>query len=1079
MSKLSPLSLDFKFADNEKDVLTFWKNNNIYLKIEEKTKNGEEYDFMDGPPFPSSDTLHFGHVHIGIMKSSDNNYRRAHGKKVNNKIGYDCHGLPIEMVVSKIIGLKNNNEIKTYGIDKYNQKCEEVINSFSGAWENIYDRIARFVDFKNEYKTMDINFMETVWWAFRQLWDKNLVYMGYRIMPYSTECGTPLSASEASGDDVYKEVLDPAIYVKFQLKNTNDTYFIAWTTTPWTLPSNLALAMNPKMEYVTIKDLKTNDYYILAKNCIDNIYEKQKKKTEQQKPYQIIEQFYGEYFNNMEYEPMFSYFAKNRTFKVIMGDFVEEGSGTGIVHIAPAFGEDDFNACIKSNIVTVEDVGNYCPIDDNGHFIHPVDDYLGEKVLSTNDKIIKRLKDQNKLVRKEMYKHNYPHCWRTDTPLIYKAVSSFFIKVTSLRDKMVANNEKIKWVPETIGSGRFKQWIENAKDWGVSRSRFFGTPIPVWISSDGKEMICVGSIDELCKLAGLDNKLTNIHPQFIKDIKLQSREGRGELTWCGSVFDCWFESGCVPIGQKHYPFENSNYFDNKEYMCDFICEGLDQTRGWFYTLMVLSTALFDKPPFKNVICSGLILAEDGKKFSKRLGNFVHPVTVCNNYGTDALRLYLLGSPAAHADAFQFNEEKIKEILVKYYQWYNCTRLLIENIIKYTLDGNNFDVNAYKNSNNIMDKWILSRIGTLITKINNAMDNYTFYKVKPEILGFIEDLTNWYIKFNRNRLRGRDCDMDETGEALSTLYHVILMFTLISSPFIPFFTETLYQKLKVLLPVEQPESVHLCSYLLAKDFAQFHEAERGMKRLQMISCLVRSLRDKSTNATSVKVPLKTVTIVNEDEQFLNDLKLFERYFDDEINAMQLEYKTSFGIINYKLTPNHKEIGLLFRGQANEIKSKLSLVTQEEIVKYLNNKENGLQLNINNNTITINEPLFVVSKNHNITLGPNQMNIVENNTCVIVDFTQDEYVISSHILKLFVSITQKMRKKTSLKPWDKIGIYYSISDPKISNIIYENKDKLKQILLYDVNPIENANTNEKIIMVNTEKIYDSQITITLTQ
>lgn len=1072
------MSEGFNFAENERRVLQNWKEWELYNKIVDKNTVGDTFVNLDGPPFVSSDNLHFGHVHIGIMKSFLVNYMNMHGKNVLNKIGYDVHGLPIEQAVSKLLNLSTNRDIREYGLDKYNQKCEDTIKSFSGAWRPVYDRIARFVDFNNEYKTMDSAFMETVWWAWKTLWDKNLVYRGYRIMPYSTACGTSLSASEASGDDVYKEVTDPAIYVKFSLKDHDNTFVVAWTTTPWTLPSNLALAMNPKLKYVKVKDLKTDEFYIVADECIHNVYKQTK--TNEAKQYEVVDTYVGADFDNMEYNPVFNYFEKDRTFRIIMAEFVEQGSGTGIVHLAPAFGQDDFDACVNSGVVRVEEVGQFCPIDDNGFVTQAVSDYTGIHVLDTNGKIIERLKQEKKLLKKEMYKHNYPHCWRTDTPLIYKAVSSYFIKVGTIKDRMLVHNEKVNWIPENIGTGRFKQWLENAKDWGVSRSRFFGTPIPVWTSDDGEESVCVGSIDELVQLAGLTERPTNLHPQYINTIQIPSRLGKGMLKLCGDVFDCWFESGCVPFGQLHYPFENSNYFDDKEFLSDFICEGLDQTRGWFYTLTVLSTALLDKPAFKNVICSGLILAEDGKKFSKRLGNFIPPMQVCEQYGSDALRLYLSGSPAAHAESFQFNKEHLKDINAKYYQWYNSLKFLLEHIVKFQKDGHTFDINAYQSSVNVMDNWILSRVRSLLVNVETAMENYTFYKVKPEILEFIEDLTNWYIKFNRNRLRGRFCTLEEQGQAISTLYRVMYSFTLIASPFVPFLTETMYSQLKDYLPETQLRlSVHLCDYPSQNDFPHDMTVERRMKRLQQVAGMVRSLRIKSKNAVSVKVPLKTVTIVNESPEFIDDLKHLERYMCEEINAINIVYTPSCGTTHYKIQLNHKEIGTKYRNKANPIKTKLTELSQDVLVEYLKNSQNGLTLNIDGLDVTVNEPLFSLIKQQELTLTPEiEFSLNERGTTVIIDCTQDPQVMELYAKRLLIVAIQKMRKDAKLKPWNKIGIYYKTDSQLITQVLTSYHNDITQELIYPVYHIDKRDVSEREIVSTDHDINGQKVNVVIT-
>lgn len=1060
----------FSFPQNEEDILEFWKLINLYPeKIVDKNKNGRLFNFQDGPPFVSSANLHFGHIHISIMKSFLVNFLNMHGFNVLNKSGKDCHGLPIETIVSGHLGLKTNADIKQYGLANYNNKCEATINEYAESWNPIFDRIGRFLDYKNEYYTMDLNYMESIWWAWKTLYEKGLIYKGYKIMPYSTACGTPISASEASGDDVFKEVVDPAIYIKFLL--LDNTYIVVWTTTPWTLPSNLALAVNSKLEYVKVLDVETKEFYIIAKNCVENLYGKPKKSKIVL--YEIVDTFLGSELENMEYTPIFNYFANDRVFKIITADFVLDGNGTGVVHLAPAYGVDDFDACVTKNIVTVEDVGKYCPVDDNGFFTYPIVDYIGEHVLSTNTKIIDRLRQQNILLKKDMYRHSYPFCWRTDTPLIYKAVSSYFVKVTEIKDRMVEHNSTVNWVPETIGSGRFKQWLMNAKDWGVSRSRFFGTPIPMWVSDDGEETVCVGSIDELVELAGLKDRPTNIHPQYINNILIPSKEGRGMLKHCDTVLDCWFESGCAPFAQLHYPFENKNFFDNKDYLTDFICEGLDQTRGWFYTLMVLSTALFDKPAFKNVICSGLILASDGKKFSKRLGNFVSPLESCNEYGADALRLYLTGSAAAHGEPFQFNKEHIKEICAKYFQLFNSFKFLIENLIKYEKDGNKFNIDAYINNNNVMDNWILARLRSVLNNIGNCMVDHEFYKVKGEILDFIEDLTNWYIKFNRNRLRGRYCDVDEQNQALSTLYRVIIMFSKISAPFMPFLAETIYQKLSVLLP-NREESVHLCTYPSLDEFVDDPIVERRMKRLQEVCKMVRSLRDKTKTATSIKVPLRYVAIINENDDYINDLKALERYMKEEINALNVIYKSTHGTIKYKLEPNNKDLGLVFKSEAKTIKLKLAELSQEEINEYIKNKE--IVLNYDGKDVVLTEQFFTLVKEQNLSLGENQLSAKYNNTLVIVDHTYDDEIIDLYTKRLLIVGIQKIRKDTNLRPWDKIKIYYKTCN-SLTYVFTKFSNEISEELNYPVLRIEELSDRTNHIVTSNFKVGDDEVAITI--
>lgn len=1078
---LQQLPGDFSFPKNEEYIVKYWDINKIYNKTVDQNQGKNIYQFIDGPPFSSSAGLHWGHIHISMMKSSNNNFRTMQGYNVLNKMGYDNHGLPIEMIVNKNLHLMTNQDVINYGIGKYNAYCVDMINGFMGAWHPIFDRIGRFFDKTNEYKTMDVNYMESTWYVWKQLWDKGLVYRGYKIMPYSIECGTSLSASEATGDEVYREVSDPSVYVKFRVKNMDNTYFLAWTTTPWTLPTNLSLAMNPNLEYVTILDNKTNSRYIASSESLNRVYPTQIGIV---RPFEILKTHKGEVYNGVEYEPIFEYY-KERTFKVIMADFVDNTSGTGIVHLSPAHGQEDFDICIQKKIVSVEDVGKFCPIDENGYFTNPVVDFVGVKIFDANLQIIKKLYDEGKLVRRENYRHRYPHCWRTDTPLIQKAVSSFFIKVSALREKLVKNNEKIRWVPEQIKHGRYHQWISNATDWGVSRSRFFGTPIPVWVSDDGEETICIGSIDELVELAGLKERPTNIHPEFLKDITIPSRMGKGVLRLCMHIFDCWFESACVPLAQLHFPFENKEVVEEiikSGYLSECVSEGADQVNKWFYVLNVISTALFDIPAFKNVICNGLILSETGEKFSKRLNNFVPPMQVCNEIGADALRMYFIGSPASHGGSFTFDKSKIHEINMKYFQWLNSVKFFIEHHTKYQKDGNIFRLNAYLESTNVTDNWILSRVGEIVNNINSAMNEYLLYKVKQELLEFIEDLTNWYIKFNRNRLRGRYCDAQEQGRALSTLYRALIMFCKIAAPYVPFLTETLYLTLKTLLPEnEKKESVHMCDYPSRNEFPDDDIVIRRMKRLQRVAKMVRILRSKSDNFNSAKVPIKNVTIIHEDQEFIDDLKIFERYMYEELNSIRINYSTHIDV-KYKIDPNHKLLGLTYRKLSNQIKEKMTTMSQENIKQYLENKELGMSMRIkldDGTEISLNENMFTIVKDEALSLKPNELGMTDENLVVIFDANYDNEVIEKYLMRLFIVTVQKMRKNTSLRPWNKIGIYYQTDSDLIKRTIICNQQNINEELFYEVKYLDNdVEIIEKIIISNSVTLGEETVIITIT-
>ncbi|MEG1980347.1 MAG: isoleucine--tRNA ligase, partial [Victivallaceae bacterium] len=547
----------------------------------------------------------------------------------------DCHGLPVENEMEKELKLNNKREIENYGIDNFNEACRSIVLRYTNEWEKIVGRMGRWVDFRNGYRTMDINYMESIWWVFKQLWDKELIYEGYKILPYCPRCATPLSNFEANQG--YMEVTDPAITIRFQSSNDPHTYFVAWTTTPWTLPSNLALAVGPEIDYVKVKD--GDDFYIMAKSRLGSYYKEQP---------EIVAEFKGKELEHQRYVPLFDYFkdlAKDGAFQVLLADYVSTEDGTGIVHTAPGFGEDDNATCKRYQLPEV------CPVDEQCCFTADVPDYKGIYVKDADKTIIQRLKDEGKLVHRGTIKHNYPHCWRDDVPLIYRAISTWFVRIDKVKQQMIDANKNINWTPNHIKEGRFGRWLENARDWAISRNRYWGTPLPIWRNEEG-EMICVGSVAELEKLTG--SKITDLHKHYVDKLTIPSPTGKSPLKRVAEVLDCWFESGSMPYAQQHYPFENKEHFE-ATFPADFIAEGLDQTRGWFYTLVVLGAALFNRNPFQNVVVNGLILAEDGQKMSKRKKNYPDPMLIVDTYGADALRLFLLSSQVVRAEDLKFSE----------------------------------------------------------------------------------------------------------------------------------------------------------------------------------------------------------------------------------------------------------------------------------------------------------------------------------------------------------------------------------------------------------------------------------------
>jgi isoleucyl-tRNA synthetase len=1037
-TSVKQLAEDPTYTKHDAQIMQLWKTKQIHSKVTDLVIDGPKFEFMDGPPFVSSGSLHFGHIMISAIKSAVYKFETMHGKLVANKLGFDCHGLPIEMVANKLLDIKTKKDVEKLTVDKYNAKCKELIKSYSGAWEPIYDRIGRWLDYKNSYKTMDTNYMESVWWAFGQLYKKKLVYKSYRIMPYSTKCASSLSNFEAG--QCYKDVSTKSVYVLFKLKSNDKINFVAWTTTPWTLTSNLALCVNPTAEYIQVLD-NTGNSYIVSKDCVGNM-KLDIKETKSLGP--------GKQLVGLEYVPLFHYFNKD-SYKVIAGDFVEGSGtvGTGIVHIAPAFGEEDYKVCIENKLVDAKTIGEVCPIDDDGIFTDIVSDFKGRYIFDTTDDIIKNLKLRGLHFRTDSHTHSYPYCYRTDTPLIYKAVSSHFIEVTAIKDQLLETHKKTNWYPENIGTGRVQKWLESVKDWGISRPRYFGTPIPLWVSDDGEEEICIESIDQLMELADLKERPTDLHREFIDVIQIPSKKGKGMLKRHPDVFDCWFESGCVPMAQHHYPFENKHMFDDKDYLSDFIVEGLDQTRGWFYTLHVLSTAIFGKPAFKHVMCTGLILDEFGNKFSKQHGNFKDPMEILNKYGADVMRLYLINSPVINANPLFFKESKIEKLKQQLIPCINGVKFFINQCTDYMKKGNTLDVKSYISSTNLMDQWIISRLGSMLKNIENNMVSYQLDKSVQELIDVIDDITNWYIKFNRDRRLKGLAGLTEWNCSLSTLYQVITNYILMAAPFMPFLTEHIYQSIKD-LELGQPDSIFMKRYPTEKVLPINIAVETKMKRLQQVVKIIRFLRDSSTDFTSVKVPISKVIISHNNESYIEDIKSVESLIQDEVNCLNFEYKKLTDSVIYKLVPNNKSLGVKYKKNATYIKNNLCKVDEKDIIAFANKEINHVSIyegsvcyQLTSEEVSTEVIPLELKSDEKI------KSKIDGEIMVSIDTLYDDDIHVAYQLRLLMSHIQNMRKKSELNPWDKINIYLNTDKDSLLRLFESNikklSDKLKSIVV----------------------------------
>ena len=925
------------------------------------------------------------------------------------------------------------------GVGTYNDACRAIVQRYTKEWETTVTRLGRWIDFKNDYKTMDKDFMESVWWVFKSLFDKGLVYRGYKVMPYSTACSTPLSNFEAGQN--YKDVSDPACVVSFPLESDPSVSFIAWTTTPWTLPSNLSLCVNPSLEYVKILDKTRNVHFILLEKRLSQLFPEVAKVdcTPERKAelFDIVDRFPGSQLVGLKYTPLFPYFAHITTaFRVLGDNYVTEEGGTGIVHQAPAFGEDDYRVCLNHDVIGKgEDLP--CPVDANGNFTAEVTDFVGKYVKAADGDICAYLKGTGRLISRESYVHSYPFCWRSETPLIYKAVPSWFVSVEKIKDRLIANNLLTYWVPAFVQEKRFHNWLTDAKDWAISRNRFWGTPLPLWISDDLEEMVVVGSVEELEKLSGV--RVKDLHKEFVDHITIPSKQGKGDLKRVDEVFDCWFESGSMPYAQMHYPFENAERFQNG-FPADFIAEGLDQTRGWFYTLMVLSTALFDKPAFKNLIVNGLVLAGDGKKMSKRLKNYPDPNEVVDKYGADALRLYLINSPVVRADTLKFQEAGVSDVVRGVLlPWFNAFRFFVQCVERWEqaplIDGTGGDIRKFepsvdvsKSSSNDVDIWILAATMGLVQFVHQEMQAYRLYTVVPRLVGFIEELTNWYVRLNRDRLKGVNGD-DEAVLGLNVLYEVMLTVTQIMAPFTPFFSEYLYQHLRKFHPqylsldesiptdaVGKGPTVHCLSLPALDETRVDARAEARFKTLQQAVCLGRVARERRHIRNNL--PLKDVLVVSADEDQIEALQYLKPYFMGEINSWGVTLSTNWQeYCSIKVVPNWKDLGKRLGKDMKAVAKHISSMTNAQILEFM---ESGVMTvcgyELTSEDIVVKRQFAGDSKRYEACVSD------DGSLIVAIDTTIDDDVYEELRARTLAAAVQRMRKAAGLVVTDKVEVFY---------------------------------------------------------
>lgn len=993
---MKPVSPDVQFPKLEESILRFWRENKIIKKGLRMNEGEKPFLFYDGPPFATG-LPHYGHLLAGTLKDVVPRYWAMKGRYVERRWGWDCHGLPVEFEMENELGLSGYREVEKFGVAKFNDACRNIVQRYTKEWEEVVHRTGRWVDFENQYRTMDTPFMETVWWVLKQLWDKGLVFEGYRVMPYSWRIATPLSNFEASLN--YKEVQDPALTCRFKSKKHN-RYFLAWTTTPWTLPSNLALAVNKEVTYVEVEELATKDHYVLAESRLPAYFKNPE-------DFRQISEFKGAALEHETYEPLFPHFAdqsKAGAFQVILGDHVTDTDGTGLVHTAPAFGEEDFEVAKKYKIPLVD------PTDHEGRFTKALPEFEGINIKEADKEIIKFLKSKNLIFRHDTCVHNYPFCWRSDTPLMQKAISTWFVKLEPLKKKLLANNQKTHWVPEHLRDGRFGNWLENARDWNISRNRFWGTPIPIWrCTTDCGEHVCVGSIAELEKWSG--KKLTDIHKHFVDEVVIPCPKCKKSMKRIPEVLDCWFESGSMPYGQQHYPFENKEKFE-AAFPADFIAEGIDQTRGWFYTLSVLSTALFDKPPFKNVIVNGLVLAEDGKKMSKRLKNYPDPKYLLDTYGADALRAYLMSSPASHAEDLRFSEAGVKEIvrsvllpLWNAYSFFTTYARADQWVPKQSLD-------FMTQLENPLDRWLLSRTQSLLSSIEEKMKVYHLYEVVPEVIGFIDELTNWYIRLNRRRFWSEEKSKDK-DLAYSTLYFVLMDFCKVLAPILPFVTEEIYQNLKSGNATK--ESIHLCRYPEADRALVKEQLERQMSLVQKVVYMGRTIRN--TNKLKTRQPLKEFLVITRNPDDQKTIEAFSDLIASELNVKKVAFTNQEEKwVKLRAKANAKVLGPKLGPKMKVVLQKIKELPHEEVAKL----DREGKLVVEGETISLEDVV--------IDRAPKQEGLIQSQGGITVWFdTQlSDELIQEGLARELVNRIQKLRKDLGFEVTDRILVEFATTD-----------------------------------------------------
>lgn len=973
------------FAAREERVLNFWRDEEIFQKSLENRKDSPSFAFYDGPPFATG-LPHYGHLLAGTIKDVIPRYKTMKGYHVPRRFGWDCHGLPVENEIEKAFDLSGAPSIEEFGIERFNEECRKIVMRYTEEWKSKVERFGRWVDFSQTWRTMDPSFMETVWWVFKQVYEKGLIYEGYKVMPFSAKLGTPLSNFEASEN--YQEVDDPSIVITLPLVH-EEAELLVWTTTPWTLVSNMAATVGPDIEYVKVAH--EGKHYIVAAAAAPKWFPES----------EVGKSFKGSELVGKRYEPVFPYFKdKEGAFRVIADEFVSTEDGTGIVHTAPAFGETDFYACKQAGIPLV------CPVDNNGRFTKEIPEYEGLFVKEADKPIIRTLKESGRLFHRGTIRHRYPFCWRSDTPLIYKAITTWFLNVEQIKESLISAGEKVHWVPGHLKEGRFGKWLEGARDWAISRNRYWGTPIPLWRSDEG-DIHVVGSIAELEELTG--EKITDLHRHYIDPLTFE-KDGK-TYRRIPEVFDCWFDAGSMPYAQNHYPFENKELTE-KNFPADFIAEGVDQTRGWFYTLMVLSVSLFNQPAYKNVIANGILLAEDGNKMSKRLKNYPEPDLVVHKYGADAVRLYMLHSPAVKADDLRFAERGVelclRQILIPLWNAYSFLTTYAR-IYNWRPAAHRVAPEA------VIDKWIIAQLNKLIHQVEEGMDGYDLSQAVEPFVGFIDNLTNWYIRRSRRRFWAEE-DTPDRAQAFETLHHVLLELVKIAAPFIPFISDAIYQNLR---SEHMPASVHLCDYPAYHKESRNPTLEAGMDTLQTVVSLGHALRKE--HKLKVRQPLPAAHVVCAEPHVMEFLSHQEHLIADELNVKQVHFhKESQEFVKLAIKPNFRILGKKVGKHMKEAQILISELAQDQITTLVSG--HPLKVTLGGEAFTLtSEDVDITRKVHEGWIAMNAGTVT-----IALDTELDEALILEGIARELVNKINTMRRQAGFEVTDRIRLQLGATD-----------------------------------------------------